>query len=264
MKKTAVFFILFITLFSAGAENIYFKADSMTGKAGSKTDTTSLTGNAFVKTDTMEISASSITLSGDDFRYITAEGSVSAKNTKTDMNFSCGKLSYDRDTEVAVLDTKVHLEDTKNEVTADAQMVEYNQNAETAILQIDIKLTQKDNVCTGAYAIYHKNEQMLEISGSPKITQGDDIFRAQEITLDLNSQEITLNGRVQGTVTSSKKSENKSSSDTAEESAPGEEKNGEAANSQSGTADSKPQGNGQDGNEPDKEPAAGGGADAGQ
>lgn len=214
-KSTFILFSLFCFLtVTAVSESISFKADGMTGKAGSKSDTTSLTGNAFVKTETMEISADSITLSGDDFRYITAEGTVSAKNIKTDMDFTCEKLSYDRETKIAVLDTNVHFKDIKNEVTAEAQMVEYNQDLETAILQINIKLVQKDNVCTGAYAIYHIHEQTLEISGSPKITQGDDIFRAQEITLNLDSQEITLSGRVQGTVTSSKKTESEKSDET--------------------------------------------------
>ena len=47
------------------------------------------------------------------------------------------------------------------------------------------------------------------MSGNPKIVQGKDTFRAQEITLNLESQEITLDGRVRGTVTDSQKSEKK-------------------------------------------------------
>ena len=46
---------------------------------------------------------------------------------------------------------------------------------------------------------------MLEMSGNPKIVQGTDTFRAQEITLNLDTQEITLDGRVSGTVTESEK-----------------------------------------------------------
>ena len=76
-------------------------------------------------------------------------------------------------------------------------------------MQIAITLKQKDNTCTSAYAIYRKKAQMLEMSGNPKIVQGKDTFRAQEITLNLESQEITLDGRVRGTVTDSQKSEKK-------------------------------------------------------
>lgn len=191
------------------AEQITFYADTMTGTAGNKSDTTTLSGNAFVKTQTMEITADSIELSGDDFRFIIAEGNITAKNTETNMDFTCGKLKYDRQTKIATLQNSVHFIDKKNNVTADAQIVEYSQDSETAVLQVGITLKQKNNVCTGAYAIYHKKIQKLELSGNPKIVQGEDTFRAQEIDLDLNSQEIELDGRVSGTVTNSKTSKDK-------------------------------------------------------
>ena len=121
------------------------------------------------------------------------------------MDFTCGKLKYDRQTKTASLENSVHLIDRRNSVTADAQIVEYNQNTETAVLQIDITLKQENNVCTGAYAIYRKKNQILELTGNPKIIQGTDMFRAQEISLNLTSQEILLDGRVTGTVTNTKK-----------------------------------------------------------
>lgn len=189
------------------AEKITFSADSMSGIAGDKATKTSLIGHAFVKTADMEISADEITLDGDDFRFITAVGTVSGKNTKSNMDFTCGKMSFDRTTEVALIEDTVHLVDNENNVTIDAQLIEYNQKTEIAVMQINVTLKQKDNTCTSAYAVYRKKAQMLEMSGNPKIVQGDDTFRAQEITLNLDTQEITLDGRVSGTVTDSKKSE---------------------------------------------------------
>ena len=190
------------------SETIQFSADYMTGTAGSKTDSTLLNGSAYVKTDTMEIKADSIELSGDDFRYITAEGNVKGVNSESQLDFTCGRMKYDRQTKIAQLEDSVHLIDNANDVSADAQLIEYNQNNETAIMQIGITLKQKDNTCTSAYAIYRKKAQMLEMSGNPKIVQGQDTFRAQEITLNLENQEITLDGRVRGTVTDSGKNEN--------------------------------------------------------
>ena len=187
------------------AEKISFRADSLKGTAGSKSDTTRLEGNAFVKTETMEITADVIELSGDNFRYIVAEGAVTGKNTESQMDFTCGKMRYDRQTKIANLESSVHLVDIVNEVTADAQIIEYNQTAEIAVMQIYVTLHQKDNVCTSAYAVYRKGDKMLDMSGNPQIVQGDDTFRAQEITLNLDTQEITLDGRVRGTVTDSKK-----------------------------------------------------------
>lgn len=197
-------------------EEITFTADFMSGTAGSKTDTTTLEGNATVQTSSMNISADAIELSGEDFRFITATGTVSGSITESQMDFTCGKLKYDRQTKVAQLEDAVHLVDVANEVTADAQIIEYNQNNETAVMQIEITLTQKDNVCTSAFAIYKKSEQKLEMSGNPKIQQGTDSFRAQEITLNLETQEITLDGRVKGTVSDSKPATTETDTESAE------------------------------------------------
>ena len=95
-------------------------------------------------------------------------------------------------------------------------------------MQIEIELTQKNNICSGAYAIYRKNDQLLELSGNSQIKQGEDTFRAQQITLDLNSQEITLDGRVKGSIIDEQKNaesenpENSEAENTAEETESGE------------------------------------------
>ena len=226
MRKFFAIIFFFILDFSASSEIITFAARSMTGIAGSKTDTTILNGNAKVTTESMIISADSIEISGDDFRYIIAQGNVSGKNTESDLDFTCGRIKYDRKTKIALLEDKVLMKDNENAVTADAQIIEYNQNTEIATMQIEVTIKQKDNVCTSAYAVYRKKNQMLEMSGNPKIVQGQDSFRAQEITLNLDTQEIKLDGRVSGSVTDtsddSKSNEQNTKNEQKNQSAPSE------------------------------------------
>lgn len=227
MKKTskfpAILSILLTSVFATAtlnAEKITFSADSMTGVVGDKSDSTTLSGEAYVLTDSMEIFADQIGLSGKNFRFIEAQGNIKGKNMESELEFTCEKLRYDRETKIAELSDNVNLKDTKNDVNAKAQIIEYNQKTDTAVMQIEIQLTQKDNVCTGAYAIYRKSDQMLELSGNSQIKQGQDTFRAQQITLDLTSQEITLDGRVKGSIIDEQKSsadENAETTETAEE-----------------------------------------------
>src|SRR5574344_2229678 len=200
MKKNTIAF--FISFWLCTAEKITFSADSMSGMTGEKSDYTKLEGNAKVKTESMDISADMIELKGEDFRYIIASGTVKGTNTESKLDFTCDRMTYDRDTKIATLENTVHLVDTEHDVTADAQLIEYNQNTEIAVMQIGVSLKQKDNTCTSAYAIYRKSAQLLDMSGNPKIIQGDNTFRAQTITLNLDTQEITLDGRVQGSVSS--------------------------------------------------------------
>lgn len=206
MKHRAVFLCLFFCA-RVFAEEITFFANSMTGIAGNTSDRTTLTGEAFVHTSSVEISADKIEMSGTDFRMVQATGNISGKNLTTHLEFTCGQMTYDRETKIAVLRDGVFLTDTENEVTAQAEIIEYNQNTDIAVLQMNITLKQKDNVCTGAYAIYRKKEQLLNLSGNAQIVQGTDSFRAQEILLDMDTQRITLDGRVRGSVTDERKAE---------------------------------------------------------
>ena len=212
MRKILFTSILFLCFCAAAfAETITFSADSMTGQTGNSSNTaTVLDGHAYVKTSSMEISAERIELSGDDYNNITAEGYVTGKNLDSKMEFECETMEYNRETKVASLKGNVKLKDPENNVDATAQIIDYNQDTEIAVLQIQVNLTQKNNVCKGAYAVYQKKAQLLDISGNAEVKQDKDVFRAQQITLNLDTQNITLAGNVKGTVNDAgKKSEEK-------------------------------------------------------
>ena len=220
-KKSIFIILLIFAALPVFAEKIVFSANKMTGQAGNSNTTTTLSGNSYIKTSSMEIQADDIELSGDDYRYIKATGNVNGKNLEANMDFTCNSLEYDRTTKIAELKGDVKLIDNDNDVKADAQIIVYDQDAEIAVLQVKINLTQKDNVCSGSYAVYYKKTQLLELSGNAQVKQKEDVFRAQYITLDMDTQDITLGGNVKGKVTESKKEEKKDS--PAEESEEGEE-----------------------------------------
>jgi len=204
MKKVLITLLSLCFILPLSAESITFRADSMRGTAGNTNNHTILTGKANVSTSSMTINADSIDMYGTDYRYILAEGNVVGNNTESKLNFTCGKLLFDRTTQIVTLEIGVHLIDEENNVTADAELIEYNQDTQIAIMQINVTLIQKDNLCTSSYAIYQKEKQTLDMSGNPQVTQGTDKFKAQEISLNLSTQEITLDGRVRGSVTSDK------------------------------------------------------------
>lgn len=191
-------------------ETIQFSADKMFGVANDSSDFTQLIGNAKIITNSMEISADSVELSGKDFRFVKAIGNVKGINTDDGLEFSCNSMDYDRTEKIAFFYGNVKLDDKKNEVVADAQRIEYREKNGLALMQMNVKIVQKESVCTCAYAIYRKNQQQLEMTGNPQVVRGKDTFRAQEILFNLETEEITLDGRVRGTVTSSseKKEEN--------------------------------------------------------
>ena len=198
---------------TAAAEKITFSADSMSGISGKNSDRTTLTGHANIKADSLEINADKIELYGTDFRFMKASGNIKGINTKSKIEFTCTSMTYDRTSKIAVLRNTVHLIDKENDVTADAELIEYNQNTEVAVMQINVYLVQEENTCTAAHAVYHKKQQLLDMSGNPQVVQNQDVFRAQEISLNLKTDEITMDGHVRGSVTTKDSSNSNSTSD---------------------------------------------------
>ncbi|MGL4986403.1 MAG: LptA/OstA family protein [Treponemataceae bacterium] len=224
MKKTISniknkFFLLIVlsTMISSFsfAEKINFSAEQMTGNAGKNSEYTLLTGNAFVTTTQMEIKAQSIEMSGKDFRFIIAKGSVTGRHIEGGFDFVSERITYDRQTKIALLEGNVSMDDQKNEVTAKAQFIEYNEANDVAIMQIGIELINKNSTCTAAFAIYRKKTKMLELSGNPQIVRDDDTFRAQEIIFNIDTEEIIMDGKVHGRVTDKQAPKKDPSAETA-------------------------------------------------
>lgn len=206
LKIKIIIFLLYFAFSSfLYAEKISFSASSMTAQSSGENTSTKLIGDAFVRTSTIEVLADVIEMHGENYRYIKARGNISGKNLETNMEFSCDSLEYDRQTKLAILQGDVNLKDIENNLTAKAQIIEYNQETEVAVLQIEVNIVQKENTCNGSYAVYKKNEQSLIISGNAQVKQKEDTFRAQQISLNLETQEISLMGNVSGTVTQEEK-----------------------------------------------------------
>lgn len=202
MKKLFILISVMLVSTYVFAEKISFHADKMTGSTKkNSSDVTTLSGHAVIVTENMELNADTIEISGKNFRYIKASGNISGKIKDSQMDFTCGNMTYDRVKKTVMLQNSVHLVDSKNNVVADAEIIDYSQNTEIAVLQINVIMVQGKNTCTAAHAIYRKKEQTLTMSGNPTVQQGNDMFRAQEIQLNLDTEEITLDGRVRGSVT---------------------------------------------------------------
>ena len=203
----AAFIIL--PLFSIYAQNntITFSADSMSGTTRENSEYTLLKGNAAIKTNTIELNADSIELSGTEYRKIKAAGSVKGVYTDGGFSFTCNSLRHDRETGITVLEGSVFMDDTENKVEAKAEYIEYNKKNETALIQINTEIKQEDAVCTAAFAVYRKKQRILELNGAPKILEGSNVFRAQEIVFNLDTKEIILDGKVSGSVTDTKTTE---------------------------------------------------------
>ena len=199
-----ILFFLITLLLSAAPVKITFSADKLQGSGGKGQTSTSLTGNAKVSVDSLNIYGERIELYGKDYRYIKASGSVTGEDAEKGFTFSAASLSYDRETEVAEFMGQAKVEDTKNKVETAAERIEYNQKNEIILLQMAVKLKSKDIACDSLFAVYNRNTSMLELTGKPTVKKGKDEFKAARISVNLDTEDIKLEGKVSGSVTEEK------------------------------------------------------------
>ncbi len=182
-------------------ETTEFRASRMKGNTAKGSEYTELEGDAWCKSDTIEIYADKITMNGTDFRFISASGSVRGTDLENGFSFSCDTLFYDRDEKNVRFEGSVIMDDTENDVKASAHIIEYDQNSQVAVMQIDVSIAQKETICTSAFAVYWRERELLDLLGNPLVVRGGDTFRGQEIQVNLDTEEIIMQGNVRGSIT---------------------------------------------------------------
>jgi lipopolysaccharide export system protein LptA len=195
-----VFALFRCCVFLSAADTFTFRADNMTGSRASGKEITILTGNAEVRSDNLFLQASRIEIQGDDNQFIDCTGKVSGREEDKDIHFQTERLRYDRKLKIVRLEGNSSLEDKKNELVARGRFIEYDDEAEVAVFQIAVRLFKDDMVCRSEYAVYRRTEKLLDLSGFPVVYKKDDEFRADRIRVDLDTDDVTMEGAVSGSI----------------------------------------------------------------
>ena len=202
--RGTLFVLLFsaVVLFSAGAEKsvITFSADRVTASVSKNKKTTNLLGNAAVKVEALELFADKIEIFGEDYRFVYASGSVKGEDKKNNYTFKADLIKMDRKKDLVLMFGKIELSDTKNDVKISAENIEFDKAAEIMIMRFSVNITNKDIVCSSISALYNRKNSSLELTGLPSVKKGGDEFKAARISVNLDTEDISLDGRVSGTV----------------------------------------------------------------
>jgi lipopolysaccharide export system protein LptA len=195
-----VFLLCFLAFPVIAADTFSFKADRMSGSRASGKEITVLSGNAEVRSDNLILRADRIEIQGDDNQFIDCAGKVWGQEEEKDIFFEADRLRYDRTLKIARLEGNSTLEDKKNEIVAKGRFIEYDDEAEITVFQISVRLFKDDMVCRSEYAVYRRNEKLLDLSGFPVVFKNEDEFRADRIRVDLDTDDVTMEGSVSGTI----------------------------------------------------------------
>jgi lipopolysaccharide export system protein LptA len=198
-------FALFTASFSGAQESISFSADSTVARFATGRERTELIGSARVETGELLIGADRIELFGDEFRYLRCSGSVRLENLEQGFLLRAEDLFVDRELEISRIEGYAEMEDGKNGLLIRGGFFEdRGGEEEVTLIQMGVRIMKISDgevmICRSEFARYFRERQILELSGLPRVDWKGDVYQASRIIVDLETDEIRLEGRVTGTV----------------------------------------------------------------
>jgi lipopolysaccharide export system protein LptA len=208
MKKIRFIYFLFFILISASA-SIYSSEITFNGgytKISMREGLESITleNPANVIVDDLSISATKISLLGKDYDQIQCDGKVVIKDEKKGLTILASSLFYNRITNIISIVGGVEIDDTNNELHSTSQSLEYDIDKEKMSLSVEINLLhiadEEIMKCTSDNLIFDREENTLVLLGNSKILWKDDVYKAQAISVNMDNNEISLEGSIEGTI----------------------------------------------------------------
>jgi len=193
-------------------EQLTFSADSTVARFAEGKEQTELIGNARVETDELSISADRIELSGEEFRYLKCNGSVLLNHKEREFTLSSSELFVDRDEEIARIQGYAEMEDGANGLLIRGGFFEDRGGEEgVTLIQMGVRIMKIADgevmICRSEFARYFRDRKLLELSGLPRVDWKGDLYQAARILIDLETDEIRLEGQVTGTVETQEQNE---------------------------------------------------------
>lgn len=195
-----LFILLILSLASAEAEDFTFSAESMSGTMTKGKENAVLVGSAVVVSGAMTIRADRIVLYGVDFRFADCTGRVTVVDDDRGLRLSTERLFYDRTEKISRLTGPSVMEDRKNHVVVKGNYIEHDERRDIAVIQINVRILKDDISCRAEFVRFDRGANGLELSGSPYVKRGTDEYRARLIIVDLDTEDIRLEGAVSGSV----------------------------------------------------------------
>lgn len=183
-----------------------FSGDSTSISFAENRQYTVLRGNALITSGDLKITARRIELYGEDFRYARCSGSVKVDDSGQRISLTAESLYYDREREFLRIRDYTEMVDLRNELVIKCGYLEHYNKEDYSVFQIGVRILKATEggsmVCRSDFARYDRGKDLLELSGSPVVYWKGDRYSAVRITVNLETEEITLEGEVEGEFTS--------------------------------------------------------------
>ncbi|TVR67973.1 MAG: organic solvent tolerance protein OstA [Spirochaetaceae bacterium] len=201
----------------ASADSFRFSGDRTEIVLAEGRERTLLRGNARVISSEITLEAEEIELFGTDFRYAVTRGRVRVTDAARDMTITADTLRFDRETENSRATGNVTVEDRANDLVLKGGYLETREGGDLLFVQIAVRVLQDDLTARAQFLRYRRLEEILELSGFPVVYWKGDQYRATRIILNLDTEEIEMQGQVEGSIFVERGEEDEPEEDEPEE-----------------------------------------------
>ncbi|MDC7245070.1 MAG: hypothetical protein PQJ47_04065 [Sphaerochaetaceae bacterium] len=204
--RVSVIIILSVLFMSAltAEEQISFKGGYTRAVMIEGKESVSLSQGAVITVGSLTVEADSIQLIGSQASQITASKNVVIKDSEKQIEIRSNALSYDRLEGSLTVDGWVEIEDFANEMIASGGYLLYDTKSSNMLLQVSSSLirTSDEGIMriSGDSIEYDRDSRLLKVAGSCEIQFKGSVYRSQVTTVNLDSNEITMSGEIEGTI----------------------------------------------------------------
>ena len=212
--------LLLISLTALGfSEPLTFDSDKTQVVFAQGKERAVLQGNARVVNNATTIRANEIQLYGTDYRYALCKGNVRVVDKDKEINLTSEQLYLDREQNITRAEGNAVMENRKDELVIKGGYIESRDDDNVTIIQTGVRILKKDMVARAEFARYFDETKILELSGMPQVYWKGDEYRASRIIINIDTDEIELQGEVSGSL----KNKAKDTEKTAAENTPAQQ-----------------------------------------
>ena len=204
MKKIKLTLLLILLSTSIFASDISFNGGYTKISMKEGLEEITLENPAHVEVDSLSLTANKISLLGESYDKIECTGKVVIVDESKGLTILCTSLFFDRTQNIISIVGGVEIDDTQNNLHATALQLEYNIDKGIMDLSVEINLLHiaDDEVmkCTCDTLRFDRTDSSLVMLGNSTVDWKEDNYKAQAISVNMNNNEISLKGSIEGTI----------------------------------------------------------------
>jgi lipopolysaccharide export system protein LptA len=168
-----------------------------------------LSGGSWVRTGSVYIEADSIDIYGENSRFLTSRGNVVLVEEDKQITLQANTLNYDREKSSLVVNGWAELLDRENQLLARGAYLRSEEDGNRILIQVQVTILKTDDedkemYCRADSALYDTEADLLELTGRSEVYYDGSYYKAARILIDLETNEITMEGGVSGTIDESR------------------------------------------------------------